>query len=341
MFSWALWQDAFTVFMGILIEATPFVLLGVLLSSLLHQFVKAETLIKLIPKNRFLAILAACSLGFLFPVCECGNVPVARGLIRKGVEPYIAIAFLLSAPVFNPVVIFATYAAFKAQPEIIYGRLGLTFIVVFVTASLFSLVKNPQALLQSRVFEKASPAPLGKPVAAGLAMASGGGTFQIRRGKSEKGGAAQGQIFSLEQNVRAETNNPWMMFFDRAIHEFFEMGGTLVIGAFIASVIQVQVPRGILLGVGSDPVLSVVAMLVLAVLVSICSTVDAFFALSYSSTLTGGGILAFLVFGPLIDIKGVVQLLTTFSIKTVVWLSITTGLLAFTLCIAYNFYGGF
>ena len=334
MFSWALWQDAFTVFMGILIEATPFVLLGVLLSSLLHQFVKAETLVKLIPKNRFLAILTACSLGFLFPVCECGNVPVARGLIRKGVEPYIAIAFLLSAPVFNPVVIFATYAAFKAQPEIIYGRLGLTFIVVFVTAWLFSLVKNPQAMLQSRVFEKASQVPLGKPVAAGLAMASGGGTFQIRRGKNE---ATQGQLYSLEQN---KNDNPWFTFFDRTVHEFFEMGGTLVIGAFLASVIQVQVPREVLLSVGSDPVLSILAMLSLAVLVSICSTVDSFFALSYSSTFSGGAILAFLVFGPLIDIKGVVQLLTTFSAKTVTWLSLTTGLLAFSLCLAYNFYGG-
>ncbi len=336
MFSWGLWQDAFTVFMGILIEATPFVLLGVLLSSLLHQFVKAETLVKLIPKNRFLAILAACSLGFLFPVCECGNVPVARGLIRKGVEPYVAIAFLLSAPVFNPVVIFATYAAFKAQPEIIYGRLGLTFIVVFVTAWLFSLVKDPQAMLQSRVFEKASQVSLGKPVAAGLAMASGGGTFQIRRRKDEE--ATQGTMYSLEQS---KNDNPWFTFFDRTVHEFFEMGGTLVIGAFIASVIQVHVPREVLLSVGSDPVLSVLAMLVLAVLVSICSTVDSFFALSYSSTFTGGAILAFLVFGPLIDIKGVVQLLTTFSAKTVTWLSLTTGLLVLALCLAYNFYWGF
>ncbi|MEO1132648.1 MAG: permease, partial [Cyanobacteria bacterium J06639_1] len=119
MFSSPLWQDGVTLFLGIVVEAIPFLLLGVLLSGLLSMFASEEQLLKWLPEQPWLQSLAGGMLGFFFPVCECGNVAVARRLILKGIPPHVAIAFLLAAPVFNPVVIFATWVAFRFQPEIV------------------------------------------------------------------------------------------------------------------------------------------------------------------------------------------------------------------------------
>lgn len=88
-----------------------------------------------------------------------------------------------------------------------------------------------------------------------------------------------------------------------ASSEFFEMGRYLVAGAVIGAALQTVVPRTLLLTVGQDPVLSVIALMGLAVVLSVCSTVDAFVALSLASTFTPGAILAFLAFGPMVDLK--------------------------------------
>ena len=72
----------------------------------------------------------------------------------------------------------------------------------------------------------------------------------------------------------------------------------LVIGSALAGAVQVLIPREALLAIGSNPALSIVAMIALAMVVSICSNVDAFFALSFASTFTPGSIVAFLLVGP-------------------------------------------
>ena len=89
----------------------------------------------------------------------------------------------------------------------------------------------------------------------------------------------------------------------------------LCLGALIASLTQVFVPREVLSSVGSDPLLSILAMIAFAFIISICSNVDAFFALAYTSTFTVGSIVAFLVFGPMIDIKMLALMRTTYKAR--------------------------
>jgi uncharacterized membrane protein YraQ (UPF0718 family) len=79
-------------------------------------------------------------------------------------------------------------------------------------------------------------------------------------------------------------------------------GGFLVVGAMAAATLKAVVPAGWLYAVAGEPVLSILALAALAVLLSICSEADAFVAASLSQfSLTAR--LAFLVVGPMIDLK--------------------------------------
>jgi uncharacterized protein len=118
-----------TSFIGILLEALPFVLLGALLSSLLRVFVPDEWISRWIPRRPVPAILFGCLLGIIFPVCECGMIPLVRRLMHKGMPLYVAVVFILSGPILNPVVYGATLTAFRSHPWLAYARMGLAFAV--------------------------------------------------------------------------------------------------------------------------------------------------------------------------------------------------------------------
>ena len=134
------WSDrlqAFTtIFLGIFIEAAPFVAIGALLSGVIETGVSTRTLARWVPKRPGIGVLAGAALGMVFPVCECGVVLVVRRLLRKGLPPPVAIAFLLGAPVLNPVVIASTATAFGFG-WMLLGRLGLTLIVAATVATVF------------------------------------------------------------------------------------------------------------------------------------------------------------------------------------------------------------
>lgn len=102
----------------------------------------------------------------------------------------------------------------------------------------------------------------------------------------------------------------------------------LAFGALIAGLIQTVVPRDVLTSIGSNVVLSIGAMLLLAFVVSICANVDAFFALSFANTFSAGSIVSFLVFGPMIDIKMLALLKTTFKTELLVLISVLSLLLS-------------
>ncbi|MFM9328530.1 permease [Paenibacillus mesotrionivorans] len=122
-----------TIFLGIILDALPFMLMGVILSSILHLAVSEHVIRRLIPKNPILGIVFACSLGLLFPVCECGMVPIVRRLMNKGMPVYMAAVFLLAGPVLNPVAFASTLMAFGSIPEMAYARMGLAFAVAAFT----------------------------------------------------------------------------------------------------------------------------------------------------------------------------------------------------------------
>lgn len=143
-------QSFKTVFLSIVLEASPFLIAGVLVSSLLQVWLSEKVLQRIIHRNPLVALLSVSLLGVVFPVCECGIVPVVRRLIKKGMPAYLGVAFMLAAPVVNPVVYAATYAAFRTRPEMALSRMGLAYAVAVLAGLFIYLLADGNPLKRSR-----------------------------------------------------------------------------------------------------------------------------------------------------------------------------------------------
>ena len=295
-------QNMKTVFISIFLEAAPFLLIGVLLSSLMQWFVSEEMIRKLTPKNPVGGVLVAGLLGIIFPICECGMIPVVRRLMHKGMPPYIAVTFILSGPVVNPIVFTATLLAFPSHPEITIARMGLAFAVA---ASIGGLVY---------MFVRQNP--LRKPKATVTEVKTHPG-FKM----------AQPHSHSVDHDHVHDKN--WRSFFIHAGDEFVDMSKYLVIGALITACIQTFISRSDLISLGNGPVASYAFMMGFAYVLSLCSTSDAFVASAFSHTFALGPLLSFLVLGPMLDFKSTLMLLSTFRTRFVIGLSLAIIILVF------------
>ncbi len=344
-------NNGFTIFLSLLVEALPFLLLGVLFSSLLLFLVDERKLIEHIPKNPLIGALVGSLIGFLFPVCECGNVPVARRLIMKGIPTPVAIGFLLAAPTVNPIVIWSTWLAFRDQPEIIILRVVFSLIIATAIGFIFSFQKDLTPIVESSVarYLKFNPPAETKRQrkrdTARQIQNVGGSSMLLQPGSYILGGRGT-QLIRLETDAMEAAMNPiaqnkplrdrLALVLDNIIQELRELGAVMIIGSAIAAAVQVLAPRQLILGLGAGPVSSVVAMLILAVVVSVCSTVDSFFALSFASTFTTGSLLAFLVFGPMVDIKSVGLMMSIFKARALIYLFLLAGLMTFVMTLFLN-----
>ncbi|MFQ4145694.1 permease [Chlorogloeopsis sp. ULAP02] len=340
-------NNGFTLFLSLLVEAMPFLLLGVFFSSLLLFFVDERKLADKMPKNPLIGALVGSMVGFLFPVCECGNVPVARRLLIQGVPTPVAIGFLLAAPTINPIVIWATWTAFHDQPEIVVLRVVFSLLIATIVAFVFSFQKDLTPFVQPTIarylkFNSASKTQsqrgsknyqIQQQVGTSALLQSG--TYLLGAGQTVRlETAAEATASSYGKPLAAKLR----LVMENTIQELRELGGVLVIGSAIAAAIQVLAPRELILSLGAGPVSSITAMLVLAAVVSICSTVDSFFALSFASTFTSGSLLAFLVFGPMIDIKAIGLLLSIFKPQAIFYLFALPALLTFLFTLTLNLY---
>jgi uncharacterized protein len=289
-----------TVFLGIFIEAVPFLLMGTISSGLVEVFVSDDWLARLIPRRALPAALAGSFLGLIFPICECGTVPLTRRLFRKGLPVPAGIAFLLAAPVLNPIVIFSTAAAF-GWGRMLFWRLGLSLLIAVSVGLVFATEKDSGNIMRSPLFKVELPVV---------------------------------DIETINQTIVQKLHHAMIISTD----EFFEMGRYLVLGASIAALLQTFISQPVLLSIGSGPILSVLMMMSLAVLLSICSTVDAFIALSFVGSFSFGSVLSFLIFGPMVDIKSVLMFLQVFRRKTVFYLVLIPLLMSLLAGLTFNYF---
>lgn len=327
-------NTGFTLFLSLLVEAIPFLLLGVLFSGLLLLFIDEGKLIAAMPTNPLLGAFTGSLIGFLFPVCECGNVPVARRLLMQGVPAPVAIGFLLAAPTINPIVIWATWTAFRDQPEIVVLRVLCSLAIATIIGCVFSAQADLRPMLHQLV-ACSIPAPkLAKKDSTPALLQSGtfmlGGKGTSLRMDTPEFIAAAGSITSKPLKDRLR------LFLENTVQELRELGAVLIVGSAIAATLQVAVPRDIILSLGQDPITSIVAMMVLAAVVSICSTVDSFFALSFASAFTSASLLAFLIFGPMIDLKAIGLMLSIFKARAVFYLLALAAQLTFLFTLIYQ-----
>lgn len=311
-------QDWISLFLGILIEATPFLMLGVVVSALVHTFVSEDTLLRFVPKNPVLSLIPALGMGMLMPVCECGNVAVARRFLAKGVPASTCIAFLLAAPILNPIALFATAVAFRYDPSMVWLRGGLAFVVASSVGLFIGYSGRGEQLMAAR-------------------LRTSGGHDHPGHHHHEGHEHDHGPASAIGRWSRTRGN--LVLAANQTGSEFMGMMQVLLIGAAVASATQVIVPRAAITSLGAGIVFSIVAMMSLAFVLSICSTVDAFFALSYSSLFPTPALLAFLVIGPMLSMKGVAMLLTAFRPRVVLVMVAVTAELVFLAALLLNLKG--
>lgn len=286
-------QDFLTFLISIVVEALPFVVLGIIISVAVQVWLPEGWLLRRLPKRRWVRQVTISLLGVFVPVCECGNVPLARGLLAQGLSASESLVFLLAAPVLNPVTIITTQQAFANDPVVLAGRMAGGFVIANVVGWVF-MRRRRDELLQPDFIK----------------------TCQISRHIHERRWARSLELFR---------------------HEASHILPALLFGAAAAALVQVAVPREILLTLGSNLAWSIAAMLVLAFVISICSNVDAFFALAFRDTFTAGSLVSFLVFGPMIDIKLLSLMRTTYQPKVLMQVSLSVLLMAAAIGLGVNY----
>ena len=276
---------AWAIFQGLLIEAIPFLLLGVTIAGLARWLVPQSAWVKRLPRNPLLAPIVGALLGFALPACECGNVPVARRLLASGAPLGTGFGFLFAAPVLNPIVLASTWAAFPDKTWLLWARPAGAFCIALALSALLGLIPESR-LLQSALLEERR---LSQPL-------SSLGLLERRTGLVGAG--------PVRPETQAESTAlvPQELL-HHSTREFLSLLTLLVIGSALAAVVQTWLPRSWLLALGSAPTLSILALMLLALVVSVCSSVDAFLALGFAAQVTPGALLAFLLLGPVVDLK--------------------------------------
>ena len=247
------------IFTSIVVEALPFILIGAAASAAIAVFVPARAFARLAQLPTPVQVPAAALAGFAMPVCECGSVPVARRLILRGVHPSAGIAFMLAAPILNPIVLASTWVA--------YGAAGKAFEMTAARAGLGLLVAISAGGLIGRHGES-------------LMRIAGDGRGHDHEHKSGSAGA----------------------FVEHLASDFLFMGRFLVLGAAVAALLQTAVPQDWLSSVAHQELLGALALMGMAIALSLCSEADAFVAVSFTAFPLGSQ-LAFLVLGPVVDAK--------------------------------------
>ena len=277
-------STAWAIFQGLLLEAIPFLLLGVAIAGLARWLVPQNAWVQRLPKNPLLAPITGALMGFALPACECGNVPVARRLLASGAPMGTAFGFLFAAPVLNPIVLASTWAAFPDQPWLLVARPLGAFVIAVLLSLLLVQLPETQLLEHALLSERRMSQPLST---VGLLERSGGLVGDPIRELTPTQSTRLRATDVLEQSSR----------------EFLDLLALLVLGCLIAALVQTWLPRSWLLAVGGAPTGSILALMLLAVVVSVCSSVDAFLALGFAAQVTPGALLAFLLLGPVVDLK--------------------------------------
>jgi uncharacterized membrane protein YraQ (UPF0718 family) len=266
-------------FLSIIFEGIPFLLLGSLVSGAVEAFVPRESITRWLPKNYAAAIVVSALMGLVLPMCECASVVVIRRLIRKGLPLSCAITYMMGAPIVSPVVALSTYVAFRGQNpiEMTLLRLVLGFLIAVGVGMLVRDIPA-EKLLQPAMLDSL---PGKRRTGLSIAVAGDDAAMDF----ADEG--VRGKLFRTIQS---------------ATSDFLDVTFFFVIGAAIASTFNTAVNQSLLVPVATNPALSVMAMMVLAFMLALCSSTNAFIAVSFRM-FPASAKLAFLLFGPVFDTK--------------------------------------
>jgi uncharacterized protein len=249
----------------------------------------------------------AALIGLIFPVCECAIIPITRGLMKKGMPVGPAITFMLATPIVNPIVLLSTYNAFPTMPQMMPLRAACGFLGAIAIGALVSSAQTKAVL-------KGGDAPI------------------CNCGTHHVSGAECSRPHGRLQIFRAVLGHTAV--------ELQSVGMYLIFGALVAAAAQMAVPTDVLTGIGGGRIASIAVMMALAFVLSLCSEADAFVANTFLYQFSGASVLAFLIVGPMIDLKNTFMMLGSFSRKFTVRLIAAIFLVCFALALTASIFIG-
>lgn len=303
--------DVLMAFLSILFEGAPYIMIGTMLSGLIDAFLPAKLLDRVLPKNKVIATFMAGFLGLIFPVCECAVVPVIRRLVKKGLPLSCALTYMLSAPIMNPIVAVSTLTAFKefesitgwatlGNASMTIARLSLGYMVAVMVGLIVLLFKPTQILKKS------------------VADSIENTTAEAAHGHASK----------------SSFNSKLVHAMRTAMGDFLDTGMYFTGGVIITSFFNTQLNESILNSVAGKEYMAIPAIMGLSFILSLCSTSDAFIAAPMAA-FSMAAKLAFLVFGPMMDIKLMFMYSAVFKRRMVIALLLGTFILIATLAVPW------
>ncbi|AWK51881.1 permease [Clostridium beijerinckii] len=279
--------DFASIFTSIVLEAIPFIILGSFISAIIQICISEEFLTKLIPRASILGYIGAALIGLIFPVCECAIVPITRRLMKKGLPVGVGVTFMLAVPIINPVVIMSTYYAFyDKQAMVVLRTVGGFVAAILIGIIVNALEENKHSIILDTI--------------------------------------ENDNYCNCGCNASFENQSKFKAIFEHTNREFLDIIGYLVFGAFISSGFQVVASHGGFDFISDNKVLVIIFMMFLGFFLSLCSEADAFVGKSFLDNYSFSGVAAFLILGPMLDIKNLMMLSGAFKKSFVFKLVITT-----------------
>jgi hypothetical protein len=280
-------SDFAKAFLSVLVEGVPFLLLGSVISGVVDVFISSERIAKLLPKNHFLGILVCGVLGLFLPMCECGSVVVIRRFIRKGLPLSHAVAYMLGAPIVSPLVALSTWAAFQGNHavEMTVMRLVLGYLIAVLAGFIIHRLPK-ESILHPGIL------PMVSSRRAGFQMAA-----------APSGAPARAEVPDFADIAgSASIPRKFLLAAQSATADFLDVAFFFIIGVGITSVFNTAVNQKIIEPFATSSLISIVVLMGVAAALALCSTTDAFVAASFLK-FSPAAKLAFLVFGPVFDLK--------------------------------------
>ncbi len=318
---------------SIFLEALSFMLIGSIVSGVVEAFVPSGIIERLVLGNRYAVVAGSASMGLLFPVCECAIVPVARRLLKKGVPLSAGIAFMLAVPIVNPVVIWSTAVAYQGDWSVVLTRVFLGFGIATTAAIIMGRAFTEKQALLPGVFPAKTEKTCSHTHDQKHEHVYDHGHDHSHEHHHEH---EHGPVCSHTHQATQSEPKKSGMFLSRVISslqhardDFFDVAPFLVIGTLIAAIIRSTLPASVIEHLAENPVFETGSMMFLAFALNLCSEADAFIAASFMGIITLTGQMAFMVLGPMLDIKLLLMYRSVFNIKFIVSLASVVVLLVF------------
>ncbi len=288
-------------FLSILLEGMPFILLGTIISGLVDAFLPPSVMEKLLPRRPFAAVTLSGILGVFFPVCECGVVPVIRRLVQKGLPVACGVTYMLAAPIVNPIVFASTYLAFQKDDPLLTTllRCGGGFFVAVCVGMIVLRLRN-STILRERILNSLP-------------------SEKYRDLSPED--AAKARAHDEHDHTHSSFSAKLAHALQAGTQDFLDVMFYFVIGASLTALFNTSVDQSYIAGLSGNLPVAVILMMVVAFLLSLCSSSDAFIAANLLD-FPKAAKLAFLTFGPMFDLKLIFLYATVFRVKFIAYLGL-------------------